>query len=92
MNEWEFFNEFKQLCEYFKDETYKNKRITKMYYEKVKHMNIKDFKILCDRLISEYKYMPKIADFGGNYVSYICDLAHKARTYTEEELESFYEM
>ncbi len=91
MNEWEFYYEFKELCDYFKDKTYENKKITKMYYEKVKNMSIDKFKKMCERIIQENKYMPKIAEFGQDYIGYLSNMAHTKRTYSKEYIESFYD-
>lgn len=85
MSKIEFFEEFKMLCAYYKDEIYKNKRITALYYEKVKNMPIKEFKKMCNELINIYKFMPRVAEFETqrNY-------NHKQRYYTEEFLNQFY--
>lgn len=89
MNEWTFFNEFKTLCEYYKDRTYENKKITKMYYEKVKNMSLNDFKKLCDKFMFESKFMPKIAEFSLNENNF---QGYKQREYNEQFFEQFYEI
>lgn len=91
MNKKEFFEVFKSLCEYYRDDVYKNKKLTAMYYEKVKDVSINEFKKLCDKFINESKFMPKVADFGENYMSYITNMAHSSRSYSKEFLESFYD-
>lgn len=86
MGQWEFYYEFKDLCEYYNNKIYENQRITKLYYEKVKSMSIDDFKKLCEEFINEFKYMPKVADFDKN-----SKVGYKGRYYTKEFLESFYD-
>ena len=88
MNKKEFFEEFKELCEYFNNGTYKNKKLTRMYYEKCKNMNIEEFKKLCEELMYKLKFMPKIADFDRkNGYSTL-----EGRIYTKEFLESLYDI
>lgn len=88
MGQWDFYNEFKELCKYFNNKTYENKKITKMYYEKCKHMTLEEFKALCEELMFNLKFMPKIADFErSNGYSKI-----EGRIYTKEFLESFYDV
>lgn len=91
MNKKEFYNEFKELCEYYNDKTYENKRLTKMYYEKVKEMSLKEFQDMCNKIILESKYMPRIADFGKDYNTFLLEVMHKNRKYSEEYLESLYD-
>lgn len=92
MNKIDFFNEFKELCEYYNSDIFKNKRITALYYDKVKNKNIDEFKKMCNEIINTSKYMPKIADFGGSYISELQKYIHKKREYSEEYLESFYDI
>lgn len=87
MNQWEFYNEFKELCEYYNTKIYENKKITKMYYNKVKGMNISDFKKLCDRFINECKFMPRVAEF-----KLTNKIGHRGRHYTKKYLESLYDV
>ena len=88
MKEWDFYNEFKDLCQYFNNETYKNKKLTRMYYEKCKDMTIEEFRYLCDELMYRLKFMPKIADFERkNGYSNL-----EGRIYTKEFLESWYDV
>ena len=91
MGQWEFYNEFKELCEYYNDKTYENKRLTKMYYEKVKEMSLKEFQDMCNKIILESKYMPRVADFGKDYNTFLLEVMHKNRKYSEEYLESLYD-
>lgn len=91
MNKKEFYNEFKELCEYYNDKTYENKRLTKMYYEKVKEMSLKEFQDMCNKIILESKYMPRVADFGKDYNTFLLEVMHKSRKYSEEYLESLYD-
>lgn len=91
MGQWEFYNEFKELCEYYNDKTYENKRLTKMYYEKVKKMSLKEFQDMCNKIILENKFMPRVADFGKDYNSFLLEVMHKNRKYSEEYLESLYD-
>lgn len=91
MNKKEFYNEFKELCEYYNDKTYENKKLTKMYYEKVKEMSLKEFQDMCNKIILESKYMPRIADFGKDYNTFLLEVMHKNRKYSEEYLESLYD-
>lgn len=91
MNKKEFYNEFKELCEYYNDKTYENKRLTKMYYEKVKEMSLKEFQDMCNKIILESKYMPRVADFGKDYNTFLLEVMHKNRKYSEEYLESLYD-
>ena len=87
MNEWNFYYAFKELCEYFNSNTYKNKKLTRLYYEKCKNMSIEQFKKLCEELMYRLKFMPKIADFDRkNGYSNL-----EGRIYTKEFLESFYD-
>ncbi len=87
MNEWEFYKEFKELCEYFNNTTYKNKKLTRMYYDKCKNMNLEEFKKMCEELMFNLKFMPRIADFDKKQgLSTI-----EKRIYTKEFLESFYD-
>lgn len=87
MNKKEFFEEFKELCEYFNNGTYKNKKLTRMYYDKCKNMNLEQFKKLCEELIYNLKFMPRVADF-----DITTSLGHRGRSYTETFLESFYDI
>lgn len=91
MNKKEFYNEFKELCEYYNDKTYENKKLTKMYYEKVKEMSLKEFQDMCNKIILESKYMPRVADFGKDYNTFLLEVMHKNRKYSEEYLESLYD-
>lgn len=91
MNKKEFYNEFKELCEYYNDKTYENKRLTKMYYEKVKDISLKEFQDMCNKIILESKYMPRVADFGKDYNTFLLEVMHKNRKYSEEYLESLYD-
>lgn len=91
MNKKEFYNEFKELCEYYNDKTYENKRLTKMYYEKVKEMSLKEFQDMCNKIILESKYMPRVADFGKDYNTFLLEVMHKNRKYSEKYLESLYD-
>ena len=91
MNKKEFYNEYKELCEYYNDKTYENKRLTKMYYEKVKEMSLKEFQDMCNKIILESKYMPRVADFGKDYNTFLLEVMHKNRKYSEEYLESLYD-
>ncbi len=86
MKQWDFFYEFKRLCEYYKDKTYEDKRITKLYYEKVKNMDINQFKSFCDELINKYTFMPRVAEF-----EISSGIGHRGRKYTEEFLNQFYD-
>lgn len=86
MGQWEFYNEFKELCEYYNNKIFENKKITKMYYEKVKSMPINEFKNMCNEFINTYKFMPRVADF-----DITNSLGHRGRNYTETFLESFYD-
>ena len=89
MGKLEFYNEFKELCDYYGNKIYDNKKITKMYYDKVKNLNLKEFQKMCRKFINDFKYMPKVAEFeikkGASYGGYI------GRTYTDEFLESLYD-
>lgn len=91
MNKKEFYNEFKELCEYYNDKTYENKKLTKMYYEKVKDISLKEFQDMCNKIILESKYMPRVADFGKDYNTFLLEVMHKNRKYSEEYLESLYD-
>ena len=91
MNKKEFYNEFKELCEYYNDKTYENKRLTKMYYEKVKDVSLQEFQNMCNKLILESKFMPRVADFGKDYNTFLLEVMHKNRKYSEEYLESLYD-
>lgn len=86
MGQWDFYNEFKELCEYYNSDIYKNKKITKLYYEKVKSMSLDEFKQLCVNIIKEFKFMPKVADMSDSGANRV-----RSRTYTEEFLSQFYE-
>ena len=91
MDQWKFYYEFKELCEYFKDKTYENKKLTKLYYEKVKDMTLEEFKKMCEDIIMKEKFMPKISEFGKDYNTYLLEVMHKNRKYSKEYLESFYD-
>lgn len=88
MNKREFFDEFKELCEYYNSNIYENKKITRLYYEKVKSMPLDKFKKLCEHLISEYKFMPKVADFENTSSG----IRLHDREYSEEFLNQFYDI
>lgn len=63
MDTKEFFKEFKELCEYYNNKIYENKKITRLYYEVIKNKTVEQFKKQINEMIIEYKYMPKVADF-----------------------------
>lgn len=85
MNKNEFFIEFKKLCDYYNNKTYENKEITRFYYEKVKGLNVNQFKEKCKDIINNCVFMPKVAEFNTT-------IGHQARHYTEEFLNEFYEV
>ncbi|MEG0872955.1 MAG: hypothetical protein RSD14_04905 [Clostridia bacterium] len=87
MNKKEFFNEFKEMCEYFNSKIFKNRKITTMYYEKVKHMKTEEFKKVCKEMINNFKFMPRIADFDTK-----SSIGHHGRCYTKEFLEILYDV
>ena len=88
MDKQEFYNEFKDLCQYFNNETYKNKKLTRMYYDKCKNMNIEEFRSLCKELMYKLRFMPKIVEFERK--SGYSNL--EGRIYTKEFLESWYDV
>lgn len=87
MNKSEFFNEFKELCEYYNTKIYQNKRLTERYYNKVKNVAVSEFKKMCDAIIDEFKFMPRVADF-----ELTSGIGHRGRHYTKEYLESLYDV
>lgn len=88
MNKREFFDEFKEMCEYFNNKTYENKRLTRMYYDKCKNMTLEEFKKLCEELMYKLKFMPKIADFDRKQGFSTIE----KRIYTKEFLETLYDV
>lgn len=88
MDQWEFYNEFKELCEYYNSKIYENKRITKMYYEKVKNNSLEQFKNMCNMWIKSSKYMMKVSDFGSSDIGNM----HRGRLYSKDFMESLYDV
>lgn len=86
MEQGKFYEKFKSLCDYYNSDIYKNMKITKMYYEKVKDLSIEEFSHMCKDFINNNKFMPKVAEF-----DYSKDKGHYGRYYTEEFLESLYD-
>lgn len=87
MEKQDFYNQFKELCNYFHDKTYENKKITALYYKKCQNMSLEEFKKLCEELICNLKFMPKISDF--DKIQGFS--AIEKRIYTKEFLESLYD-
>ncbi|MEG0367172.1 MAG: hypothetical protein RR585_10075 [Coprobacillus sp.] len=89
MNKFEFMNEFKRLCMYFNSkQLLQDKQILALYYSKVKHMNNEQFKDKCNSFMNSNTFMPKISEFDKNKGA----RGHRGREYTEEFLESMYDI
>lgn len=85
MEQGKFYEKFRNLCEYYNNDIYKNMKITKMYYEKIKDLSIEEFSNMCRDIINNNKFMPKVAEFDNSKKGYA------GRYYSDEFLESLYD-
>lgn len=90
MKQNEFYIEFKKICNYYNNKIYENEDITSLYFEKVKEYELDELKKIIRNFILENKFMPKVAEF----VKSSNELSNKCigRKYSEEFLESFYDI
>lgn len=86
MKQGEFYNMFKKLCHYYNSKIYEDEKITTMYYEKVKELNVKEFSNMCRDIINTLKFMPRVAEFDFN-----TGKGHYGRYYGDDFLESLYD-
>ena len=61
------------------------------FVKRRKEMSLKEFQDMCNKIILESKYMPRVADFGKDYNTFLLEVMHKNRKYSEEYLESLYD-
>ncbi len=88
MNKIEFYKEFKELCEYYNNKIYENKKILRLYYDVVKNKSLEEFKKQIDEFITDSKFMPRVVDFKtikSKYTNY------EQRVYPDGYLEKFYD-
>jgi len=90
MDKIEFFKIFKELCIYYNNKTYENKKLTGLYYNKVQNKTIEELKNYIVKLISNNIYMPKVAEFG-SITKNKREANFEQREYTEEFINSFYD-